>query len=156
MILLPAHLPEWNKFKHIAKHQKPVTRAINPTKIRQVRRSATYQFWYLISREYRHALELDKLNGNSGWYDATKKEMDQINKSKVFINHGRAKYDPKSKRVINAPKGYQKIKVYLVFASKHDGHHKARLVAGGHLTPDPIDGIYSGVVSTTSLRLSIF
>ena len=29
-------------------------------------------------------------------------------------------------------------------------------MAGGHLTPDPIDSIYSGVVSTRSLRLSIF
>ena len=37
-----------------------------------------------------------------------------------------------------------------------DGCHKARLVAGGYLTPDPIDSIYSGVVSTRSLRLSIF
>ena len=39
---------------------------------------------------------------------------------------------------------------------KHDGCHKASLVAGGHLTCDPIDSIYSGVVSTRSLRLSIF
>ena len=29
-------------------------------------------------------------------------------------------------------------------------------MAGGHLNPDPIDSIYSGVVSTRSLRLSIF
>ena len=29
-------------------------------------------------------------------------------------------------------------------------------MADGHLTPDPIDSIYSGVVSTRSLRLSIF
>ena len=42
------------------------------------------------------------------------------------------------------------------FTCKHDGHHKARLVAGGHLTPDAIDSIYYGVVSTRSLRLSIF
>ena len=28
-------------------------------------------------------------------------------------------------------------------------------MAGGHLTPDPIDSIYSAVVSTRSLRLSI-
>ena len=27
------HLPEWNKLKHIAKHQKTLTRAINQTKI---------------------------------------------------------------------------------------------------------------------------
>ena len=44
----------------------------------------------------------------------------------------------------------------MAFACKHDGHHKARLVAGGHLTPDQMDSIYSGVVSTRSLRLSIF
>ena len=91
------HLPKWNKLKHITKQQKTLTRAINQTKIRQVRRSATYQFGYLIPRDYKHALELDKLNGNSRWHDATKKELDQINNYQVFIDHGRAKYDPKSK-----------------------------------------------------------
>ena len=44
------HLPRWNKLEHIAKHEKTLTRAINQTKIRQVRRSATYQFDYLIPR----------------------------------------------------------------------------------------------------------
>ena len=71
----------------------------------------------------------------------------------VFISQGKAQYDPKSKRIINAPLGYQKIKVHLVFACKHDGCHKAKSVAGGpvvggHLTPDPIHSICSGVVST--------
>ena len=150
------HLPEWNKLKHIAKHQKTLTRAINQTKIRQVRRSATYQFAYLILTDYKHALELDKTNGNSRWYDTTKMELDQINEYQVFLDHGIAQYDPKSKRIMNAPQQYQNIKVHLGFACKHDGHHKARLVAGSHLTPDPIDSIYSGVVSTKSLRLSIF
>jgi hypothetical protein len=32
------------------------------------------------------------------------------------------------------PDGYKKIRVYLVFDVKHDGHHKARLVADRHLT----------------------
>ena len=45
---------------------------------------------------------------------------------------------------------------YTFFVCKHDGCHKARLVAGGHLTPDLIDSRYSGVVPTRSLRLSIF
>ena len=101
-------------------------------------------------------MELDQLNSNSRWYDATKKELDQINESQGFIDHGRAKYDSRSKRITNAPQGDQKIKVHLVFACKHDECHKARLVAGGHLTPDPIDIIYARVVSTRSLRLSIF
>ena len=37
------HIPKCNKLKHIAKHQKTLTRAINQTKIRQVKRFATYQ-----------------------------------------------------------------------------------------------------------------
>ena len=55
----------------------------------------------------------------------------------------------------NAPNGYQKIMLHLISAVKHDGRHKARLVAGGHLTPDPMESIYSGVVSIRSLRLVI-
>ena len=45
--------------------------------------------------------------------------------------------------------------IHLIFAVKHDGRHKARLVAAGHLTPDPIESIYSGIVSIRSLRLVI-
>ena len=39
-------------------------------------------------------------------------------------------------------------------AVKYDGHHKARLVAGGHLTM-PVESRYSGIVSIRSLRLVI-
>ena len=150
------HLDGWKRLKHIAKNQKQLTRAINQYKIRQVRRSAVYQFGFLIPKDYKQALQLDEQNGNSKWYDATKLEMDQINEYKVFQDHGKAQYDPKSRKVSNAPNGYQKIRVHLIFAVKHDGRHKARLVAGGHLTPDPIESIYSGVVSIRSLRLVIF
>ena len=145
----------WKRFKNIARNQKSLTRAINQTKIRQVKMLAKDQFGYQIPRDYKHASELDKLNDNSRLYDATKIEWDQINEYHVFKDHSKAKYDPKSKKFINAPQGYQKIKLHLIFACKHDGHHKACLVAGGHLTPDPIGSIYSGVVSTRSFRLSI-
>ena len=74
----------------------------------------------------------------------------------VFQDHGKAQCDPKSRKVSNAPNGYQKIRAHLIFAVKHDGRHNARLVAGGHLTPDPIESIYSGVVSIRSLRMVIF
>ena len=43
-----------------------------------------------------------------------------------------------------------------MFAVKHDGRHKARLVADGPLTPEPVENIYSGVVSLRHLRLVIF
>ena len=150
------HLGGWKRLKHIAKNQKQLTRAINQSKIRQVRSSAVYQFGILIPKDYKQALQLDEQNGNSKWYDATKLEMGQINEFKVFQDHGKAKYDPKSRKVSNAPNGYLKIMVHLIFVFKHDGRHKARLVAGGHLTPDPIESIYSGVVSIRSLRLVIF
>ena len=53
-------------------------------------------------------------------------------------------------------KDTKKISVHLIFAAKHDGIHKARLAAGGHLTPDPIESICSGVVSVRYLSLVIF
>ena len=144
------------RLKHIAKNQKQLARAIKQSKIRQVRRSAVYQFGFLIPKNYKQALKLVEQSGNSKWYDATKLEMDQINEYKVFQDHGKAQYDPKSTKVSNVPSGYQRIRVHLIFAVKHNGRHKARLVAGGPLTPDPIESIYSGVVSTRSLRLVIF
>ena len=54
------------------------------------------------------------------------------------------------------PKGYKKIRVHLVFDVKHDGRHKARLVADGHLTDIPLDSVYSGVVSLRGIRLLTF
>ena len=149
-------LPGWKRFRNIAKHEKNFTRNVNQTKLRQARRSDQYQFGYLIPRDYNHAMELDKQNGNSKWYDATLLEMSQINEYKVFQNYGKAKFSDKSRKPINAPTGYQQIRVRLIFAVKHDGRHKARLVAGGHLTPDPVESIYSGVVSLRSLRITIF
>ena len=57
---------------------------------------------------------------------------------------------------MNPPKGCHRIKVHLVFALKFDCSHKARLVADGHLTPEPIENIYSGVASLRNLMLVIF
>ena len=58
--------------------------------------------------------------------------------------------------VINAPKGHQKTRVHFVFDVKHCGKFKARLVADGHLTMEPTETVYSGVVSLRSLRLAMF
>ena len=59
-------------------------------------------------------------------------------------------------RGVNPPKGYKKITVHIVFDVKHDGRHKAHFVAGGHLTPIPIESVYSGVISLRGVRLLIF
>ena len=50
----------------------------------------------------------------------------------------------------------KKIRVHFVYAVKHDGRFKARLVADGHLTKEPVESIYSGVVSMRSLQNGCF
>jgi len=44
----------------------------------------------------------------------------------------------------------------MAHAVKHDGRHKARLVAGGHLTETPIDSACSSVNSLRGVRLLAF
>ena len=100
-------------------------------------------------------MQFDSENKNSKWYDAIRLEMESMREYKEFKKWDKAILD-KHKKVMNSPKGYHRIKVHLVFAVKFDGRHKARLVADGHLTPAPIENIYSGVVSLRNLRLVIF
>ena len=70
--------------------------------------------------------------------DCTALEMLQLDKYKMFGDLGHSK----STRI---PVGYKKIRVHLVYTVKHDGRHKARLVADGHFTEEPLDSVYSGV-----------
>ena len=140
-------LPGWKRFKTIAKRQKNLFRMANQAKLKSYRSTPKYMYGYEIPRNYQDALRLDRLNGNTKWQDATKIEMEQLMDYNVFIDKG-----------IGAaiPKDYQRIRVHLVFACKHDGRHKARLVADGHLTDIPVDSVYSGVVSLQGLKMIIF
>ena len=88
-------------------------------------------------------MQFDTENKNSKWYDAIKLEMESMQEYLVFKKWDKAILD-KHKRAMNPPKGCRKTKVHLVFAVKFDGRHKARLVADGHLTPEPVENIYSG------------
>ena len=81
--------------------------------------------------------------------------MDSIHSYEVFKKHEKVQYD-RQKKVINAPQGYQEIRVHRIFAVKYDGRHKSRLVADGCLAPEPVESIYSGVVSLRNLRQAIF
>ena len=74
-------------------------------------------------------------------------ELSQLNDYKTLKDIG--KHSP-------IPAGYKRIRVHFVYDIKHDGRHKARLVAGGHLTDIPLDSVYSSVVSLRGLRMTIF
>ena len=56
---------------------------------------------------------------------------------------------------VNFIPGYKKIIVHFVFAVKHNLRHKARLVAGGHLTDPTMEGSYSSVVQHRSLIMCL-
>ena len=81
-------------------------------------------------------------------------EIEQIKEYHVFKDFGKAAYDKNT--ITNASKGHQKIRVHFVFDVKHCGKFKARLVADGHLTKEPMETVYSGVVSIRNLRLTMF
>ena len=71
--------------------------------------------------------------------------MDSLDEYDTFHDLGPAKFV--NGKLINAPEGYKRIRTHLVFDVKHDGRHKARLVAGGHMTGPPNEDGYSGGVS---------
>lgn len=91
-------------------------------------------------------MELDAEKGNTLWKEAEDKELTQIDEYNTFLDKCKG----------YKPPGYKKINVHLVYVVKHDGRHKARLVAGGHLTETPIDSVYSSVVSLRGTRLLTF
>ena len=141
--------PGWKRFKKIAKRDKMFTRMINQAKLRSFNTSTKYKYGFEVPRNYKHALLLDEKNGNNLWKDAVALELQQINEYQTFEDKGHH-----TKTV--PPNGYKKIRVHFVFDVKHDGRHKARLVADGHLTDIPLDSVYSGVVSIKGFRLVIF
>jgi Reverse transcriptase (RNA-dependent DNA polymerase) len=55
-----------------------------------------------------------------------------------------------------APPGYKKIRCHIIYDVKHDGRHKARIVAGIYLTDPNTESVYSGVVSLRGIRLIVF
>jgi len=139
--------PGWKRFKRIANREQKLIHMVKQAQLKSIRHAIRYKYGYQIPRTAKEAYELDKKNGNTFWQDAMALELLQLHEYKTFLDVGMG--DCK-------PEGYKKIQVHFVFDVKHDGRHKARLVAGGHLTDVPLDSVYSGVVSLRSLRMVIF
>ena len=141
--------PGWKRFKRIAKNAKKLLRMANQAKLRSFRTAPKFKYGFEIPKDYDHAVFLDNRNGNTKWQDANALEFEQLNDYDTFEDKGHS-------RTTTPPAGYKKIRVHLVFDVKHDGRHKVRCVADGHLTEIPLDSVYSGVVSLRGLRIVIF
>ena len=92
-------------------------------------------------------MRLDKKFGTTKWQDVEKLELDQLDEYATFTDQGKD-----GKR----PPGYNRVSGHFVYDMKQDGRHKARYVAGGHLTPVQLESVYSSVVSLRSVRLVTF
>ena len=106
-----------------------------------------YKYSYEVPRNHDNAMCLDSMNKNNKQRDAEAKELSQLDEYQTFIDKGKSP---------TAPKGYKKICVHFVYDVKHDGCHKARCVAGGHLTDVPIESVYSGVISLRGFKMVLF
>ena len=95
-------------------------------------------------RTVREAYELDKQHRNTMWRDAISKEMRNVLPAFDIIEDDE-----------NLPVGYGKLTVHLIFDVKMDLTRKARLVADGHKTPDPVESTFAGVVSRETVRIAL-
>jgi hypothetical protein len=132
--------PSW---KRLRSYMSPsIKRMVNKTKFKST--TPIYKFGIQIPRNVKEAYALDAKNGNTKWQDAMQDEIGSHSDYNTFKDNGTIKFLD----------GYKRICVHFVFDVKHDLRHKARLVAGGHLTDPTTEGTYSGVVSLRSLRIA--
>jgi hypothetical protein len=122
---------------------------VNQSRVKATRNAPRYNFGYCIPRNYDEAMQFDLKNGNTLWREATDLEMLQLAEYDTFRDLGHNDTAP-------PPTGYKKIQTHLVYDCKHDGRHKAWMVADGHLTDIPLESVYSGVISLCGLRIVTF
>ena len=98
-----------------------------------------HKFGIRIPKSVKEAKQLDQENGDTQWWDAICKEMQNV----------RLAFEVWEKDVDEIPIGYQKIRCHMIFDVKlsENFRRKVRFVAGGHTTEIPTSLTYSSVVS---------
>lgn len=105
----------------------------------------THKFGIEIPKSVQEALEIDRCTNTTFWRDAIQLEMGNVDIAFEDLDDQ-----------VKLPPGYQFIKCHLVFDVKMGSlKRKARLVAGGHMTEDPIVNTYASVVSRESVRIGL-
>ena len=138
--------PYWKWAKKYTKSPHRFIRYTTQMAMAKKRAGPKYKFGIKVPRTIKEALTLDKENGDTLWKQALDKEMNKIRDFKVFSEAKNGK----------PPPDYKRITCHVIFDAKHDGRRKARFVAGGHLTSDPGEDSYSGVIAPDAIRLGMF
>ena len=141
--------PGWSRFKRLAKREKKLLKLANQAKLRSCRTSPRHKFGCELPLHDKHdnAVKLDRKNVISKWQDAIKAEIEQQQEYETCKDLGKDGMPPPD---------YKKTRAHFVFDAKHDGRHKARLVADGNLTEVPLSSVCSDVVSLRGIRLVLF
>ena len=91
----------------------------------------------------KHALEIDKKNGNHFWRDAIDKEMKNVSIAFEILEENQ-----------HLPPGYTRASAHIIFDVKMDFTRKARWVLDGHRTPDPEGSTYAGLMRHSTVLMS--
>ena len=105
-----------------------------------------FKFGVQVPHHEHEARTLEMKLGHTRWTDAEITEQECLHDYSTFEDLGKG---------AEAPAGCKKIRVRCVCDIKHDLRHRARLMAGGHLTEHDITGSCAGIVSLRSVRLAI-
>ena len=111
--------------------------------VRNKVKQQSHKYGIEIPRSVQHAYELDKRNGNNYWRKAIEKEMRNVLVAFDILHDEQ-----------NISKQFKELGVHMIFDVKMDMTRKARLVAEGHRTADPVESTYAGVVSRESVRIA--
>ena len=131
----------------IAKYEKKLFCLVNQAKLISFCMAKVYKYGFEVPRNHDDAMSFNSMNKDSKLRDAENIELGQLDEYNTFED--REQGTP-------VPKGFKKIHIHFVYDLKHDSRHKARCVAGGHLTDIPIESVYSGVVSLRGFKMVLF
>jgi hypothetical protein len=131
---------ECRRFKRIVKDQKKLSRMLNQANLRSYSRGPKYMYGLQVPHDHAEAVRLDEKNGNTLYQDAEAVEIQQLKEYDTF--HDKGVY---SKDRYTTLQGYKMIRLRMIYAAKHDGRRKARI----------LNSVYSEAISLRGLRLII-
>ena len=134
--------PDWEWTKDYINDTKEYTRLIRVLKTSQSM-GGKYKFGVEIPRSVKHALEIDRRNGNNLWKEAMEKELAQLDEYQVF----------RLRKPGESIQEYERLPYHLVWDCKFDYRRKCRVVLQGDKQMSETDQSYSGVVSLTTVRI---
>jgi hypothetical protein len=126
----------WKYLKKHAKNMRKVYCHVQEIMRAQLSDGPKYKYGTRLPDKHKTCAELDSKNGNSKWQEATQVELDLLDEFKAFEDMGIFTTEL-AKKLID--KGYQFIKLMMVYDVKHDGRYRARLVAAGNMTKPSCD-----------------